>query len=349
MIPHNRPTLDEADVEAVAGVLRSGQIAQGAQLRAFEEEMASRYGRPGWDAVAVSSGTAALYLALKVLGVGPGDEVLVPTYVCTALVHATTLAGASARLGDVRASDFNLDGDGISLSRRPKAVILPHTYGVPSDPDALHRLGVPVIEDAAQAVGARLGGRAVGGLGALSVLSFYATKPLTCGQGGMVLGPRDACDEIRDRRDYDGKRVLHQRFNFQMTDFQAALGRSQLGRFDDFLARRREASALYAAALPPSIGRQEALPGAEPNHFRFVIRLQEVEEARRRFEAAGIVTIVPTEPWELLHRQTGRSAEDFPAAEAVARTTLSVPIHPSLTDEERARIAAVLRTLGDLR
>lgn len=349
MIPHNRPALDETDVGAVTLVLRSGHIAQGSEVRAFEEEMASRFGRPGGDAVAVSSGTAALYLALRTLGVGRGDRVLIPTYVCSALVHAATLAGAEVNLGDVREPDLNLDPEAVSWVDGLKAVVLPHIYGVPSEPAALQRLGVPVIEDAAQAIGACLRGRPVGSVGTLSMFSFYATKPLTCGQGGMVLGAKDICDDIRDRRDYDGKRDLRPRFNFQMTDIQAALGRNQLRRLNAFLARRRESAAVYVASLPTSLRHQMPLPGAEPNHFRFVIRLEQVTEARKRFDAAGITTIVPTEPWELLHRQMGLSGELFPTAEFVARTTLSLPIHPSLTDDERRRVAAVLESLEDLK
>jgi len=348
VIPHNRPSVDEGELEAVARAMRSGHIAQGPEVRAFEEELASRFGRKGWDAVAVSSGTAALYLSLRALGIGRGDRVLIPTYVCTALVHATRLTGAEPALGDVRDADFNLDPTRVSAVSSLRAVILPHTYGVPSDPLPFRNLRVPLIEDAAQAAGARFGEEPVGSLGDLAVLSFYATKPLTCGQGGAVLGPKEACDAIRDIRDYDGKRELQLRFNFQMTDMQAALGRTQLGRLDEFLARRRETSALYASALPASIGRQEGLPGSEPNGFRFVIRLKEVERARALFEAAGITTIVPTESWELLHRQMGLKGEDYPQAEAIAETTLSMPVYPSLKEEERRLVASVIEGLEEL-
>lgn len=347
MIPHNRPTIDAADIEAVSRVLASGQIAQGAEVRAFEEELCARF-RPEGDAVAVSSGTAALYLALQVLGVGPHSRVLLPTCVCTALVHATTLCGAEPVLADIRDSDFNLQLP-VQAPRELNAVILPHLYGMPSDPARFRELGVPVLEDAAQAIGASWEGRAAGGLGDASIFSFYATKPLTCGQGGAVLGSRAFCDEVRDRRDYDGKPTLRPRFNFQMTDFQAALGRSQLSRLDRFLERRRETALLYDARRPARLGLQSGEPGAKSNHFRYVIRLRAVDAARQRFAAAGIATIVPTEPWELLHRQLGLPHEAFPVAEQVAQTTLSLPMQPSLTDDERARVADALADLGDLR
>jgi len=347
-IPHNRPAIDESDVRSVTEVLRSGNLSQGPEVRAFEEEMALRFGRAGWDAVAVSSGTAALYLALQTIGVGREDRVLIPTYVCTALLHAIRLAGAEPSLADVQDGDFNLDPATAPRETGLKAIILPHTYGVPSDPAPLRALGVPVVEDAAQAPGARYRGEPAGSLGDLAVLSFYATKPLTCGQGGMVLGPRDMCEDVRDRRDYDGKRELRPRFNFQMSDLQATLGRSQLRRLDGFLSRRRETASLYAAALPPGLRTQRASPEAQPNHFRFVLRLEEVDAARRRFEDAGVRTIVPTEPWELLHRQLGLDCDPFPVAERLAVSTLSLPMQPSLTDEARQRIAAVLETLGDL-
>jgi perosamine synthetase len=348
LVPHNRPSLDASDAATIARVLESGHIAPGPEVRAFEEEVASRFGRLGWDAVAVSSGTAALYLALRALGVGPGHHVLIPTYVCTALIHAVRLAGAEPSLADIRDGDFNLDKAGAPRGTGLKAVIVPHIYGVPSDLAPLRTFSVPVIEDAAQAIGARFRGAPAGSLGDLAVFSFYATKPLTCGQGGMILGPKDTCDAIRDRRDYDGKRELKARFNFQLSDLQAALGRSQLRRLDAFLARRRETASLYAAALPRHLRRQEPMLGAEPNHFRFIVRLEDVQAARQRFERAGVTTIVPTEPWELLHRQIGLPSEAFPVAERVARTTLSLPMQPSLTDEDRRRVTAVLESLGDL-
>lgn len=348
MVPHNRLSLSASDAEALARVLESGHIAQGPEVRAFEQEVAAQFGRPGWHAVAVSSGTAALYLALRALGVGPGHRVLIPTYVCTALIHAVRLAGAEPRLCDIRESDFNLELSSAPRDEGLHAVIVPHTYGVPSDLTSLRTLGVPVIEDAAQALGARLRGVPAGSLGDLAVCSFYATKPLTCGQGGMILGPKDACDEIRDRRDYDGKRELRARFNFQMSDLAAALGRSQLRRFEEFLSRRRETAELYAGALPRHLRTQEPVAGADSNHFRFVVRLGDVEIAQQRFESAGVTTIVPTEPWELLHQQMGVPQEQFPVAERVARTTLSLPMQPSLTDKDRRRVAACLEALEDL-
>ncbi len=349
MVPHNRPTLERPDLDEVARTLASGHIAQGREVRLFEEELSRRFGRPGWQGVAVSSGTAALYLALRARGVGTGDRVLIPTYVCSALVHAVRLTGAEVVLRDVRAGDFNLDTSLVEGDVRPAAAIVPHIYGVPCDLSPLQRQGIPVIEDAAQATGARWHGQPVGRFGDLSVFSFYATKPITCGQGGMVLGPPEACDAIRDYRDYDGKPDLRPRFNFQMTDFQAALGRSQLRRLDHFVARRHETATLYQRALPPCLDRQRPVDGAEPNHFRFVLRLDGVETARARFTASGVTTIIPTEAWELLHRQLGLDRGGFPVAEALAHSTLSLPIHPSLSDEERRRVADVLASLGDLR
>jgi perosamine synthetase len=344
-VPHNRPAIEDADIASVSAVLRSGFIAQGREVRAFEEEIAARFGRPGGDAVAVTNGTAALYLSLRVLGIGIARRVLVPSYVCTALVHAVRLAGAAPVIGDIDDDDFNLVAESAGTA---DAIIVPHTYGMPADIARFRDAGVPVIEDAAQAFGARFGTQPAGSLGDLSISSFYATKPLTAGGGGILLGPKEACEAARDVRDYDGKPVLRERFNLQMTDLQAALGRSQLRRFDAMLARRAETAAIYRRALPASIRTQEPRRGAQPNHFRFVVRLRQVEGAGARFAAAGIDTIVPTEPWELLHRQLGLAVEKYPRAEHVAATTLSVPIYPSLSDEGRQRVAAVLATLEDL-
>src|SRR5581483_4123677 len=231
LIPHNRPLITDADIAAVSGTLASGWIAQGPQTRAFEEEVCAFLGLEG-DAVAVSSGTTALHLALLALGVGPEDAVILPTYVCSAVLNAVCHAGAAPVLADVSPNDFNLDPAHVHalLTARTKAIIAPHTYGFPADIGALRALGVPVVEDCAQAIGAAVAGRKAGTLGDIAIFSFYATKLMTTGQGGMVVGPRTLMETVRDLRDFDCRPTYRVRYNYQMTDFQAALGRSQLAR-----------------------------------------------------------------------------------------------------------------------
>ena len=324
MIPHNRVRLRADDKAAVARVLDSGQIGQGPEVAAFEDELAERF-RPGGAAACVSSGTAALYLAQQVLQ----TRAWLPTYACSALYHAMDLGcdehGISFPLFDCEPDTLNT----------PQATVVVHTYGVPCP------VADDAIEDFTHAPGVHLDGKPCGSMGELSVISFGATKPLGCGSGGAVLGPVDAIEEICDRRDYDGKRDLHDRFNWQWSDIGAAIGRSRLKRLDDENAWRSQVAACYDIARKRAHDRTRGW-------YRYVIQLERVAEARARFAQAGIETIVPLESWELLHRQLHLLAEDFPNAEIAARTTLSLPIWPGLSNEDVDRVADVLGNLENL-
>src|SRR6266508_3599373 len=180
-------------------------------------------------------------LALRALDVGPGHEVIIPTYVCDAVYHAVTRCGATPVLGD---ADPETLGVGIAeatrrRTARTRAVIVVHPFGLAVDLDDFQALGVALVEDCAQTLGATLDGRPVGARGGLAACSFYATKLLTTGEGGAVTGRADLVARARDARDYDERTDLAPRFNYKMTDMQAALGQSQLARLDAFIARRR--------------------------------------------------------------------------------------------------------------
>src|SRR5262249_21339243 len=222
LIPHSRPTLDETDAERVAAVVRRGWVAAGPAVAAFERELARRPG--GEAAVAVSSGSAALELALRAVGVGAGDEVLIPTYVCDALHHAVTRTGATPVLvdADPATSSLSAADTRTRLTPRTRAIVVPHAFGLAADLSPFSALGIPVIEDCAQTVGAQLDGRPVGSLGSLAVCSFYATKLLTTGEGGAVAGPAALLASVRDARDYDEHDDLRPRFNAKLSDLAAA-------------------------------------------------------------------------------------------------------------------------------
>ncbi|MBI3028800.1 MAG: DegT/DnrJ/EryC1/StrS family aminotransferase [Candidatus Rokubacteria bacterium] len=341
MIPHSRPTLSEADAEAVARVVLSGQIAQGREVEAFEREIATFAGQR--DAVAVSSGTAALHLALLALGVGPGAEVVIPTYVCDALHHAVTHTGATPVLADADPATLGLDPDDVKrrLTARTKAVILPHAFGLAAGVEAFLAMGVPVVEDCAQAVGALDGGRPVGTRGALAVFSFYATKMLTTGEGGMVAGSDPALlARIRDLREYDEREDLTPRFNYKLTNLGAALGRSQLRRLAEFIQRRRTIAAAYGRLLvglpcqfPPDASRGRHV------YHRFVIQVERpLERLIERLEQRGVQCRRPV--FRPLHRALG--AGGFPQADLLGERSLSIPCYPSLTDGEVEQVAAAL-------
>jgi len=332
MIPHSRPTLGEEEVLAVAEVLRYGHIVQGSEVHRFEAELAGQVDAA--NAVAVSSGTAALHLALVALGVGEGDEVIIPSFVCAALLNAVRHVRATPVLADINPDTFNIDVRDVEhrLTPRTKAIIVPHLFGLPAGIRQIIALGVPVIEDCAQSLGSLLAGAPTGSFGLLSVFSFYATKVICTGEGGMVAS-RDAglLERIRDLRDYDEKEDDRTRYNYKLTDLQAAMGRVQLRKLPDFIARRQAIAARYDNLLMErGIPRPASPPNREAIPYRYVVRMERLEEFLAAGREAGIGYRRPV--FKPLHRMLGRTG--YPQTEAAFSTALSIPLYPSLSDAE---------------
>ena len=344
IIPHSRPAIDQEDLRAAAEVLRSGQIAQGPWVERFERDMAAFCGLQG--GVAVSSGTAALELALRALRIGAGDEVIMPSYVCPAPWLATQRVGAEARLVDIDLNTFNIDPIAAcqATTTKTRAIIVPHLFGLPADLTALEQIGVPLIEDCAQTLGVREQGRPVGTIGRLTVCSFYATKLLCAGEGGMVLSNEGALlERVKSLREYDGAPTLDpSSFNLKLTDLQAALGLSQLGRFSPFHERRRVLAAAYRGALSSTAAVCPSVPpGRTHGYYRFVIRLPHLRNDPdgligliSRLEQQGIHCRMPV--FRPLHRYLDRAG--FPNSDEADRTALSIPLYPDLTDDEVRQI-----------
>ena len=340
IIPHSRPTLSEGDAECVARVVRGGQLAQGPEVAGLEQELASRLGVP--SAAAVSSGSAALELALRALDVGPGHEIIVPTYACDAVYHAVARCGATPVLADADPQTLGLSATDTARrgTARTRAVIVVHPFGLAVDLTDFQHLGVPLVEDCAQTLGATLGGRQVGARGALTVCSFYATKLLTTGEGGAVVGPADLVARVRDTRDYDERAELTPRFNYKMTDMQAALGRSQLARLDTFIARRRALAARYRAALArlPRC-RVPADAGERHVYHRFVVAIEKpLDPVLAHLERRGVAARRPV--FRPIHRALGLAG--YPNAERLWAQSLSIPCYPLLTDGEADTVTAAL-------
>jgi dTDP-4-amino-4,6-dideoxygalactose transaminase len=339
-IPHSRPFLDDDEIRALHSILTSGQIAQGPQVKNFEEELGSFHGLlPG---VATSSGTTALHLALLSLGIGPGDEVLLPSYVCSAPLHAIYHSGATPVLVDVDPKTGNMDPKDLKrrLTPQSKAIIAVHLFGLPANLNKILGLGLPVIEDCAQALGAELGSEKVGTLGNVGVCSFYATKIITTGEGGMLLTDDLALlESARDHRDYDKKTDFKVRFNYKMTDLQAALGRSQLQKLDSFLAQRGTLAGVYdeqlatlPCTLPPS---QEGRV-----YYRYVISIKgDITELIQKLLKMGIEVARPV--YRPLHRYF--NLEGYAGAEMAWKSHLSLPIHPSLASQDVHRVCHALQ------
>ncbi len=339
MIPHSRPTLTDADAERVSQVIRRGQIAQGPEVAAFEREMAVRLGVEA--AAAVSSGSAALELALRALGVGAGTEVLIPTYVCDALHHAVVRCEARPVLVDADPTTLSLAPDDAKrrLTAHTRCAIVPHPFGLAVDLTAFAPLGIPLLEDCAQTLEARVGGRPVGSLGRLAVCSFYATKLLTTGEGGLVAGPAELVAAVRDGRDYDEQPELRPRFNYKLTDLQAALGRSQLERLGHFVERRRAIAERYRQRLAGLPCRLPPDVGAGHVYHRFVILLDRpAAEIIERLRERGVAARRPV--FRPLHHALG--LDGFPEADQLWRHALSLPCYPALTDAEVDGVASAL-------
>lgn len=324
----------------MARVVRGGQLAQGPEVAGLERELARYLGVAA--AAAVSSGSAALEMALRALDVGAGHEVVIPSYACDAVYHAVTRCGATPVLADADPETLGLSAADAARRRtaRTRAVIVVHPFGLAVDLAEFERLGVALVEDCAQTLGATLGGRPVGARGGLAVCSFYATKLLTTGEGGAVAGAAELVARVRDLRDYDERTELAPRFNYKMTDLQAALGRGQLARLDAFIARRRALAARYRAALARAPHcRVPVDAGARHVYHRFVVAVDKpLEPVLAHLERRGVTARRPV--FRPIHQALGLSG--YPNAERLWRECLSLPCYPLLTDDEADTVTAAL-------
>jgi dTDP-4-amino-4,6-dideoxygalactose transaminase len=342
-IPAAMPLIGDAEREAVDRVLRSGNLAQGPEVAAFEREFADAL-VDGRRCVAVSSGTSGLHLGLAALGIGPGDEVIVPSFTFAATANAVALTGATPVFADIDPSDFCLSARSVEehVSDRTVAVMPVHLYGHPADMDALaavtSRHGLRLLEDAAQAHGARWRGTPVGAIGEVAVFSLYPTKNMTAGEGGMV-AVADAGTDHRLRllrnqgmeKRYENEVVGH---NARMTDVHAAIGRVQLGKLPAWTRRRQ----LNAAALSEGIRGVETptvAPGAVHVFHQYTIRVPADRDGFARAlldeHGVGTGTYYPVP----VHRLPAyRRDVDLPHTRRAAAEVLSLPVHPGLSEAD---------------
>jgi perosamine synthetase len=346
LVPHNRLTLGEAEVRAAAEAVASAQWAGGPRVAALERRLSRRAGVA--QAVGVASGLAALRLALKGLGVQRGDEVIVPAYACVALANAILALGATPVAADVTPGDWNLDPRSAAAVRtsRSRAVIAVNTFGAPADVAGCRALGVPVIEDCAHGFGLAVAGGVLGGRADVAVSSFHATKLLGAGEGGAILTDRaELAAFVRDWRDYGDEPPDGTRLNDKLSDIHAAVALSQLDRLDAMIAARADRARRYHARLAEAARRSGtwALPAPSPDRvwYRYTIELADrpavpvIEELRRR----GIGTACPVTDW----RQAGGPA--CPVADRAYARLLSLPLYPTLSEDEQERVCAALEAV----
>ena len=344
-ISHSMPWLGTGETKAVTEVIRSRYLAGGPQLEKLERELSIAVGHK--YGFGVSSGTAALYIALRALKVSHGDKVVVPSYSCTALLNAVIMAGAAPVFVDVDPDHGNCTGDTIrkSLCKGVKALIVPHLFGYPADIKEISRVGLPVIEDCAQCVGARRNGTTVGGSSIISVFSFYATKLLAAGEGGLIaVSDKSIAQQILDNREYDKRETFVPSFNFKLSDVHASIARVQLAKLGEIIKKRRKLAAEYRKLLEgPGIELPISEPGVEPVYYRFVVRVAEVDKTINKLLRSGIESARPV--FKPLH--TYFNHRSFPGTQKIFAHALSVPIYPSLSLAGVREICDILKKSED--
>lgn len=359
MIPAARPVIGEEERAAVDAVLASGMVAQGPEVAAFEEEFSQAL-VAGRECVAVNSGTSGLHLGLIAAGIGPGDEVVVPSFTFAATANAVALTGARPVFADIEEDTFCLDPASVAqvVTDATAAVMPVHLYGHPAEMAGLGRLaeehGLQLFEDAAQAHGAGYQGRPVGSFGAFAMFSLYPTKNMTSGEGGMV-----ACADGELAR---GVRLLRNQgmerqyanevigLNNRMTDIHAAIGRVQLAKLAGWTGQRQANAAWLDEQLAgvAGVATPPVREGCEHVYHQYTVRIagasaaerDQVVTALREEHKVGCGVYYPTPCHELVSLARFAPAGELPVTARAAAEVVSLPVHPSLSEADLERVAA---------
>lgn len=376
LVPYSRHSIDEADIEAVVRVLRSDWLTTGPLVSRFEQHFAESVGCE--QAVAVSSGTAALHAMMHGLNIQPGDEVIVPAMTFAATANCVLYAGGTPVIVDVDPGSLLIDPDAVQqhLSAKTRAIIAVDFAGQPCEYDRLQALadphGVAVVADACHSLGATDRGQCVGALARMSAFSFHPVKPITCAEGGMVATNESAlASRLRSFRNHGIAQDHRQRqelrtwayemrelgFNYRLSDVQCALGLSQLKRLDQMVARRQQIAARYAEALNPlpAIQPLTIRPGVTHAYHLYVVRWRAEQSVFSRREAfhhlreAGLgvnVHYLPVHLHPYYQERLGTRRGMCPVAESAYQQLLSLPIYPGMSDDDVQRVIETVRELA---
>ena len=363
-LPFARPSIDEDTIARVCEVLRSGWITTGPNVARFEAALSQYLG--GRAVRTVTSGTAALEIALLIAGVGPGDEVIVPAMSFAASANVILRVGARPVFVDIEIASRNLDVSLVeaAITPRTRAIMPVHFAGLPVDMDGLQQIAASrqlrIIEDAAHAIGASCKGRRIGSFGDIACFSFHPNKNMTTIEGGAVAlaGPGEIHSLELERfhgieRDADGNvdvRVAGGKYN--LSDVAASIGLMQLEQLDSFATRRRELAALYFEELsadPPGVLPEFGDAGHCWNMFTLLLPFDRLRITRPQFLKAmaergiGVGIHYPSMPGLTVYRELGYREEDYPQAARVGRETVTLPLFPAMTDADVRRVCATLR------
>jgi len=354
VIPIARPDVGQEEIDAVAGVLRSGMIAQGPKVRELEERWAAYVGVR--HAVAVSNGTVALQVILAGLGIGPGDEVITPSHTFAATANAILSVGAAPVFVDIERDTYLLDPTLVesAITPRTRAIMPVHLFGLVADMYPLttiaERHGIAVVEDACQAHGASYDGRRAGSFGP-AAFSLYATKNMTSGEGGLITTDDETLADWMRRYRNQGMRTRYQfemlGFNYRMTDINAAIALVQLDKLDRNNERRRSIAAAYTAGLCDlALGLPVVPAGREHVFHQFAVRVGPRRDdvlAALRDDGIGADVYYPLPVHRQPYLRDLVASVALPETDAAAAETLALPMHPALTDDEVSRVVTAFR------
>ena len=354
MIPISRPLIGQEEKDAVISVLESGQLAQGPRVLEFEEHFAAFCGVR--HAIATSSGTTALVAALLAHGIGPGDEVITTPFTFVASANSILATGAKPVFADIDEDSYNIDPGLVAaqITSRTRAILPVHLYGYPCDMDAIMQIaeshGLAVIEDACQAHGAAIRGQKVGSFGT-GCFSFYPSKNMTTAEGGMITTDDDEIAErtrlIRNHGQSETYHHVAPGYNFRMTELQAALGLVQLDKLPEWTRKRIE-NASYLSERLSNVPTPQVREGYLHVYHQYTVRVERDRDvALEKLAAAGISARVyyplPVHQ-QPFYRRLGFE-DSLPVAERMSQEVLSLPVHPSLTEEDLDRIASEVARL----
>lgn len=368
-IPYGRQTIDEEDIQAVVDVLKSDYLTTGPKIAEFEQ-MVCKYTHTKY-AVAIANGTAALHAACFAAGIGPGDEVITTPITFAASANCVLYCGGKPVFADIDPRTYNIDPADIERKITPntKAIIAVHLAGQPCDMDAIHEIAkkhhLIVIEDGAHALGAEYKGQKVGGLSDMTTFSFHPVKPITAGEGGMIMtNDENLYQRLMLFRSHgitrDEKLMMHNDgpwfyqqlelgYNYRITDIQCALGCSQMNKLDRYLQRRREIAAKYDEAFAPveHIVTPYQSPDGKSGWHLYIIQIKgqarrEVFEALRAKGIGVNVHYIPVY-YHPYYREHGYADTKCAVAEEIYEHIISLPIYPLLTEEEQEYVIRTVK------
>jgi perosamine synthetase len=344
-IEHSAPSIDAEDIAAVSEVLQSKHLEDGLVVRHFEDDFKRHFSRE--YAVATNNGFAAIHLALIALNITYGDEVIIPAYSCPALLYPILLQNALPVFADIGPHSFNISAESVGkrISKKTKAIIVPHIFGFPAMIEQIMQFGIPVIEDCTQALGGKYKNRKLGTFSEISIFSFYATKMICTGDGGMILTDRHDFFETIQEYKYYGHKRSHKsiEYNYHLTNLPAALGISQFKKINSFVLKRKQIAEIYDHFFFGLNAIEiEFENKTDSIYYRYPLKVHQRDKIRTILAEKGIKTGFGV--LEGLHQiiEPNQVNRCLPNTENFLANILSIPIYPSLSLDDSEIVATTI-------